>query len=647
MDQSRSVEQANRDEAVELINGLLAGSVKPEIRGKWKLREDGAGAEDDPVQREMRKEELANLNALLAGQPGKGLATGNFRLFLGAFGNLDTVKKLESGAWTEVSGTVGEKITSWAKTIEPSDNETHFELARATAAARLGNAGEFYFFVISDGVEDLVNWPVSSYLDASKLKNAAALEKGDFRNTAKARVLESNNLERKNGKTLAIGGKTYPGYGSEERGVLAAFKKNFAERLLCRVTLSGPELQAFFAAHPERKVPVSVSIYSARPRGMVTAKFTTPADSEPGQPHPVSRSADAIAWTLDVPKGDKAEDYASEIFIRRVSDGADVARKAVSGFTGSVFQLFPDLPNGDYEMRLTASKSGVPPAVTSAFINVKRDAPKLAFTGELAQAGTRESARVFDPRRDREILAYKVSWDWSGEDGADIGPPAKLERVLSFVDDQDSSRKLETVVKLPTGEKNSVLSNLLVGDDAGDGALPLGGTYRLTLRATWPDGSIATPASAWFVLPPPNLVILGKSSEKESEQAPRVIEKGDVIKIGNWMDRWTKYGFCYELEVLEKDGDDWVSLKGSPSEWPLRLDKSENGSSIRVAAPFSGTLKYKVSFGPANEEARELVESPDASGFVKTDGFPIVPWIIGGLVVLTLGFFGINLIKKR
>lgn len=645
MDRSRSVEQINRDEAVALVNGLLSGQVNPEIRKKWKLIEDGT-AEDDPVQREVRKEELANLGALLSGQPGKGLGTGNFRLFLGSFGNLDTVKKLEVEPLADVSGTVGDKITSWAKTVEPTDNETHFELARATAAAKLGNTREFYFFVITDGVEDLVNWPVSSYLDASKLKSAPALEKGDFRNSAKARVLELNNLERKGGKTLTIGGKTYPGYGKDEQATLAAFKKNFAERLLGRITLSGPELQAFFSANPEKKVPVSVWIYSARPRGAVTAKFTAPADSQPGQPHPVSRSSDGLAWSLEVPKGDSAEGYAQEIFVRRVSDGADVGRKAVTGFSGSVFQLFPDLPNGDYEIRLTASKTGVPPAVTSAFINVKRDAPKLAFTGDLAEAQDRPTARVFDPRRDRDILAYKVQWTWTGEDGAEIGPPAKLERVLSFIDDQDSTRKLETVVKLPPGEKSALLGSLLVGEDAGEGALPLGGTYRLTLRATWPDGSVATPARAWFVLPPPNLLILGAGG-KETEEAPREIEKGDVIKIGNWMDGWTKHGFCYELDVYRKEGPEWVSLEGSPASWPLRLEKSDSGSTIRVADGFSGTLKYRVSFGPADPEARELVESPDAAGFVQGGGISFIPWIIGGLVLLTGLFFGINLFKKR
>lgn len=647
MDRSRSVEQENRDEAVALVNGLLAGQVDPGIRQRWKLDDGDETVEDDPVQREVRKEELENLRKLLSGEQGRGLASGDFRLFLGSFGNLETVKQLEAGKWEQVSGAVGDKITGWAKTVEPTDNETHFELARAVAASRLGDTSEFYFFVVSDGVEDLVNWPVSHYLDATKIQNPAALANGDFRDVKKARVLESNNLERKGGKTLKIGGRSYPGYHEEEREVLGSFKKNFAERLLARISLTGPELMAFFKEHPDRKVPVSVSIYSARPRGQVTAAFTTPADSGPGQPYPLSRSADGIAWKLEVPAGDQAANYALELFLRRLSDGVDVGKTVVTGNGGSFFQWFPEAANGDYELRLTAVRPGMQPVATSAFLSVKRDAPKLAFTGEFADAGTRQTARVFDPRRDREILAYQVGWDWQGEDGKEIGPPAKLERVLAYVDDQDSSRKLQTVVKLQPSEKGSALSKLLVGDESSESALPLGGTYRLRLRATWPDGSVATPAEAWFVLPPPNLVILGNFAERDGEAAARTVEKGDQIKIGNWMDSWTRYGFCYVLDVRKKEGDDWVRLDGSPASWPLKLVKSENGSSIEVASSFSGTLKYQVSFGPVNEEARELVEMPDAAGFVKEGGFPVIPWVVGGLLFLTILFFTINLLRKK
>jgi|GEM_PF-2229953 len=645
MDRSRSVEQGNRDEAVELVNGLLGGGIEPRIRGKWMIQADGISSEDDPGQRELRQQELANIRALLAGEAGKGLAGERFRLFLGSFGNLDTVRNLESEAWAEVSGSTSAKITEWAKTVAPSDNETHFELARATAAARLGGAGEFYFFVISDGVEDLVNWPVSSYLDASKIKDPAALAKGDFRDLEKARILEAYNLKRISGSTVKIGGKTYPGYDDSARGTLASFKKNFAERLLCRITLKGPDIQSFFAGHPEKKVPVSVSIYSARPKQAVGLAFTTPADSSAGQPHPVSRSADRIGWTLDLPAGQRLEDYGLELFARRASDSAEMGVKKVSGSEGALFQWFPDLANGDYELRLTATGKGVSPVVTSAFINVKRDAPRLAFLGELAEADRKESARIFDPRRDRDILGYKVAWNWTSGDKEDPGPPSKLERSLSYVDDLDSTRKLETVTKLSPEEKSAVLSKLLTADESSESALPLGGTYRLRLTATWPDGTVATPAEAWFVLPPPNLMILRKTAESESE--PRIVEKGELIKIGNWMDRWTKHHFSYDLSVMKKEGGEWVPLEGSSSEWPLKLEETSNGPCIRVASSFSEVMRYRVSFGPDDDAKRELVECPEAFGFVETKGFPLLPWILGGLILLTLGFFGWNLLRKR
>ncbi len=645
MDRSKSVEQENRDEAVELINGLLAGNINPQIRGKWKIKDDVMPAEDDPGQRELRKQELENITKLIEGQPGKGLANDRFRLFLGSFGNLDTVKNLESEAWSEVTGPTGERITSWAKTVAPTDNETHFELARAVAASRLVGAREFYYFVISDGVEDLVNWPVSSYLEMAKIKDPQALERGDFRDLEKARVLEANNLKRIGGGTLKIGGKTYPGYDVAERGRLAAFKKNFAERLLCRITLKGPELQAFFAKYPEKKVPVSVSIYSARPKGSVTLRFAVPADSQAGQPHPVSRSADGIAWNLDVPAGERPEDYTQELFVRS-SSGAEMGSKVVTGKEGPLLQWFPDLQNGDYELRLVASRKGGAPVVTSAFVHVKRDAPKLAFLGQFAEAGAKQDARVFDPRRDRDILGYKVDWTWTSGDEADPGPPERLERTLSFVDDQDSTRKLESVVKLTPSQKSSTLGALLMGDSASEEALPLGGTYRVRLTAKWADGTSATPAEAWFVLPPPNLKILGKAPESEGQ--PRIVEKGDSIKLGNWMDSWTKYRFSYELSVTRKEGDDWVPLEGSSGDWPLQLEETDDGQpSIRVKSSFPGTLRYSVSFGPDDDAKRELVECPEAAGFVEAQGFPLMPWLLGGVGLLTIVFFVWNLLRRR
>jgi hypothetical protein len=152
---------------------------------------------------------------------------------------------------------------------------------------------------------------------------------------------------------------------------------------------------------------------------------------------------------------------------------------------------------------------------------------------------------------------------------------------------------------------------------------------------------------AWFYLPPPNLAILAKSTERESESTPRMVEKGDQIKIGNWMHRWTKNNFSYELSVLKKEGDAWIPLEGSADEMPLKLDENSNGSSVRVTAPFNGTLKYEVTFGPRNEESRELVETPSAAGYVRASGIAIFPWIVGAMLALTVGFFAWNFFRKK
>ncbi len=647
VDRSMSVDQSNRDEAVKLIQGLMTGSVDPAVRGKWRLIED-ASTEDDPAQRELRRQEFGNLSALIAGEPGNGLATGEFRLFLGEFGNLETVRKLQTVEWRAMQGDVGAEIARWAAAASPTDAETHFQLARATAAARIGAAREFYFFVVSDGVEDLVNWPVSDYLDAAKLRDPSALERGDFRDSAKARTLEMMNLKRAGGEDLVIRGGKRPGYNTAERGTLSAFERNFAERLLGRFTLTGPELRNFFQAHPG-KVPVNVYVYSARPRSPLAVRFTTPADSSPQAPHPVSLSSSAIRWQLDVPAGDNPGDYHLDLTVHEPATNSEIARKPVSGDGGQLFDIFPDLANGDYELRLAAAKTGGQPARSSAFITVKRSAPVLAFLDDFAPATGRSVARRFDPRRDGDILGHGISWQWTA-DSPELGAPSRLERVLAFFEgsESDARPRLETRSSLPPASTSLPLGQLLTGghdEDSSTDPLPLGGTYRLTLNATWPDGSRAT-ASAWFILPEPNLAILGKSTAREGPDSPREVSKNESIRIGNWMHRWKNFG--YDLAVFRREGNDWTLLDGGSHDWPLKLDTMGSGGAVvRVDKPFAGVLRYEVTFGPENENARELIDCPLAAGYVKSSGMPFLPWILGALAVLTLSFFGWNLFRKK
>jgi hypothetical protein len=644
VDRSLSVDQANRDEAVKLIEGLMAGKVDDGVRGKWRLI-DETWSEDDPGQREMRQKELTNLRTLAGGQNGEALASGKYRLFLGDFGDLETVKKLASVEWRGIEGDVGPQITKWASEMTPTDKETHFELARATAASRLGAADEFYFFVVSDGVEDLVNWPATDYLDPAKLKDPAALEKGDFRDRVKARTLEMMNLKRQSGEDLVVKGSVRPGYTDSERGTLSSFKKNFSERLLGRFALSGPELKTFFGTHPG-KVPVNVYIYSARPKGSLTVRFTTPADSSQQSPHPISLTSSNIKWKLDLPAGESANDYHLDLAIHEPSSNSELALKPVQGDGCALFDVFPDLKNGEYELRLAAAKPGGKPVRSSAFVSVKRSAPSLAFVDEFEKATDRPVARHFDPRRDDDILGQKIAWKWTS-DTPELGAPIKLDRALAFFDEDagETKPRLETVAPLSPGVTSLPLGQLLTGGDQAEEPLPLGGTYRLTLRAEWPDHTRAT-ATAWFVLPEPNLAILGKSTVRESAETPRAVEKDETIKIGNWMHRWEN--FSYKLNLFRKEGSDWQPLEGTSTEWPLQLEnKSSSGALIRVTKSFPGELKYQVTFGPENDAKREVVDCPLASGFVQGTRFSILPWILGGLGGLTLLFFGWNLLRRK
>ncbi|MDB6077320.1 MAG: hypothetical protein JWO82_1067, partial [Akkermansiaceae bacterium] len=205
--------------------------------------------------------------------------------------------------------------------------------------------------------------------------------------------------------------------------------------------------------------------------------------------------------------------------------------------------------------------------------------------------------------------------------------------------------RLETIATLNASTTTLPLGQLMTSGDMAEEPLPLGGTYRLTLRAEWADHTRAT-ATAWFVLPEPNLAILGKSTVRESLDSPRVVSKDDTIKIGNWMHRWEN--FSYQLRVFRREGNDWQILEGTSAEWPLQLEnKGSSGALIRVLRSFSGTLKYEVTFGPENDAKREVVDCPIATGVVQSAGSPILPWILGGLGVLTLLFFAWNLFRKK
>lgn len=644
VDRSMSVDQPNRDEAVRLIDGLLLGKIDPSIRGKWRLL-DETGSEDDPDQREVRKKEVSQLKTLIDGVDGNPLATGKFRLFLGEFGDLETVRTLSTAEWRNAEGDVSTTVEPWAAASVPSDKETHFELARATAAAKLGLAKEFYFFVVSDGVEDLVNWPVSDYLDATKLKDDAALERGDFRDTTKGKSLEQMNLQRRSGKDLTLRGKIRPGYDAADRGTIDNFRKTFSERLVGQFTLKGPELRKFFSANPG-KVPVNVYVYSARPKETLSLRFTTPAGSTPKSPHPLSLAAPDLKWNISFPSGETASDYRLELVIMDSTTSGEIGRKGVNSEGTSIFDSFPDLKNGDYEIRLVATKASRKPIQTAAFVQVKKSAPVLAFTDDFARASERTSARTFDPKRDGDILGRKISWKWSSEN-SDLAPPTRIDRTLAYLTETDSDQKTNNGTSYPLSSISTSLTlrELLVSNESQAEPLPLGGTYRLQLRAEWADGSKAI-ATAWFVLPEPKLNILNKRSAIETEEAPRLVAKGDLIKIGNWMHLWKN--FDYELAVFQRDGDSWKPFEGSASELPLELDnKDSNGAKIHVNKDFNGVLKYEIRFVPEKESERDLVELPTAVGYVESSGKPILPWLIGIMLVLTISFFAWNLMRKK
>lgn len=646
-DRSLSVDEKNRGDAIDLIQGLLSGSIDQDIRENWILRE-GAGGESDPSEMELRAKELENLRRLIDGKGGTALGTGEFRLFLGEFGDLGAEKSFKEDP-VDGDGGVNAAIDGWAMDIEAKDKETHFELARATAAECLGSDREFYFFVVSDGVEDLVNWPVRDYLDANKLKmlkEGKELEDGDFRDSVKKATLDSLNAKRRGGGDLLLSGKTVPGYGRAEQETLKAFEKNFSELLVGKFTLTGPALKNFFTLNPGNKVPVNVNVYSTRPRpkGAVTVRFTTPENSSPKNRHQLSNSAPRLGWKADFPQGENPDDYRFELEVLRRGDKIEESRVRVQPDGCNIFAdgIFPKLDNGEYELRLAVAKGSGKAALCSAFVKVARTAPVLYFTNDFADRTESRAARK------ETRLGETVTWEWADGSGAagtvQLDEPQKLTGKIAYFQSSDGDDKpAEFPITVKDGNSLTLKELFLSGSGSGSRfppPLPIGGTYRLQIDAEWPAEVKAT-ATAWFTLPERDFYILTGGKNKETADNPREVAKEDTIEFANELNGWKGYG--YDLAVFRVEGDEEERFDG---ESPLTLEPNDGNPYIAVTGDFSGVLKYELSFAPEKGEHPDL-EVRTAIGYVKSAGRPVLPWILGFMLVLTLGFFGWNLLRKK
>ena len=175
VDESKSVDDANRKSALDLVAGLVTGKVAEASRQAWHFKApDGGG---DPA--------VLNLKQLVADGPAVGhpLALESSRFVIGALGNYERVSELIPKLLKPTLGSPGELANKLLENgaFKSSDNSTHISLAEAKVAHSFlskPSKTPYYLIVISDFYEDCLNWPVKDYVPKAKelaAKNAKVL----------------------------------------------------------------------------------------------------------------------------------------------------------------------------------------------------------------------------------------------------------------------------------------------------------------------------------------------------------------------------------------------------------------------------------------------------------------------------------------
>ena len=165
VDESKSVDDANRKSALELVAGLVTGKVAEESRQAWRFEAPDRG--EDPA--------VLNLKQLVADGPATGhpLAQESARFVICALGNYERVGELIAKLKSPTLGSPGELAAKLLENgaFKSSDNSTHIKLAEAKVARSFlskPSKTPYYLIVISDFYEDCLNWPVKDYVAKAK-----------------------------------------------------------------------------------------------------------------------------------------------------------------------------------------------------------------------------------------------------------------------------------------------------------------------------------------------------------------------------------------------------------------------------------------------------------------------------------------------
>ena len=632
IDRSSSVEPANRDEAIRLVGGLVSGEMPTGLSEKWHFLPSDE-TEDDPELLAVRERMAADLSKRLEQGTSPPLLNPNYELLVGSLGDRVRVEELSRGRWFKPEQGFFDEVVEAAALSSKGDPRTYFKLARATLGSRLdGDRNEFLLFVVSDGVEDLVNKSVAYYLDERKLKDPSALAKGDFRDDKTQQELNLLNAGN---------------YTEADRKVLNDFEEKFAELSLGRFSLTGKQLESFFGkqgAQP-KKVPVFIYVYRTLPREALEVNFTTPQGSSQSQPYVVNEDS-RLGWRVSRRGKEVVPD--SLILTRtRTMDSVDVTSEQ----GGEIGKFFSRLGRGVHELVLKATHEGDSRS-TSAFVTIAPGAPQISFRESFD--GREEAGKALELSESAELLEQEIRWRWEFSEG-ELGDPEELgwELFVHREEDVYGEREYEVSLKgrLATGQKKTTLRELLILDSEDDDvgkSPPLGGRlYKLVITGFWSNGVKGRSGVAWFRLPPARLGIFGG---KGTENGPREVSSNDVMKIRNWMHHWD--GFEYALVVKERENDEWIRVTKREN-WPIKLEPFGGGEVIQVEKKVPKKLQYRVLFLPKDypenrwDDDDTLRKYPNAKGFLAPEEGSWLPWGIAVLGLLSLSFLGWNLFVRR
>lgn len=181
VDASKSVDPANRQSALQLVAGLVTGSVADVSRRTWEFKP--APGATVPVA-------TINLQRLIqpAAEPSQPIASTSARFVITALGNYARVATLREQLTSPREGSpvdIAKRLLDPLPPFVSSDNSTHISLAEAVVAQTFLKPSAqlpYYLVVISDFYEDCLNRPVKDYVEKGALvkEGNAKVLRGDI-----------------------------------------------------------------------------------------------------------------------------------------------------------------------------------------------------------------------------------------------------------------------------------------------------------------------------------------------------------------------------------------------------------------------------------------------------------------------------------